>query len=277
MAEYPLQRIINNKKETLWLAKSSCLSDKKEAYFARATMNIMANEDLAKIANTEPGALSILIAIGKALQVGVQIGGIVPQAHLIPFGNNVELCVTAEGYKFIALSDPPILKDFYLGVYYEGDSLSINEGTGEVDHKTGLTDKKRRLMGVYCKLTELNGSKRAKYMSRGEIEEVRDKFSKQPNGKAWIGSFDQMAVKVAGKRFLKPYTALKEAFMMLEEMEEDSPPDNRGIEDRCDDILTNAIPVDLPAVVEPITEPTKKVEKKTTPKKEEKEETKEFF
>lgn len=267
--EYPLQRMINGSQKKLWLSKATFLKEKQEVYFQRAMMNIMSNDTLAKMARSEAGARSILMSIGKALQMGLEIGGHLPQAYLIPFGDKVELCPTAEGFKFMALSEPSMLKKFRLEIVYEDEDVEINKN-GEVSHSIKITDKKRKLIGIYCQLTELDGEKRADYITRGEIDEIRLKWSKQPNGKAWTDAFDQMAMKVAGKRFLKPYAALKEGLLMALDQMDDQEPDNRNIDDRVDDILADAIPEPV-QVAKPEPEKKDPTTTKKSAKKQEKE------
>ena len=58
-------------------------------------------------------------------------------------------------------------------------------------------------------------------MSKGDIEDIRDKWSKQPEGKAWKNAFEAMAMQKAAKHFLKPYAAQKEGLAMAIATEDD--------------------------------------------------------
>jgi len=248
-----LGEMVTQKEKDLWSIKAAYLSEGKEIYFKRALINIMDNKDLAEMSKTPAGAGALFKCISQALQMGLQIGGQIPQAYILPFKNQPVLSPTAEGYKFIVLSDPPVLKDFHVQKIHDGDDCSINAATGEVTHTIPITKEKRNLIGIYCVITELNGRKHADFMSRGDIEDIRDKWSLQKDGKAWTKSFDQMALAKAVKRFLKPYAAKKEGLAMALTVDEDSTvQDNRPISDRVMSSLDNVIDADIIPDEEPV-------------------------
>ena len=263
MSKSQLTKIIDNKKDELWKIKAPYLTEGQEIYFKRALINIFSDKTLAAMAKTEKGAESIFLCISKALQMGLQIGGQIPQAYILPFENFVSLSPTADGYRFIALSKPAVLKDIRIQIVYEGDDCKIDSFAGEVKHEINITNKKRNLIGIYAVITKLNGDKYADFMSRGDIEYIRDNWSKQAKGKAWMKSFDQMALAKATKKFLKPFAALKEGLKMAIASSEDEEnlcqPEDRT--ENINDNLENIINSDEDReeeVVEEITEEEKK-------------------
>ncbi|MHA2123309.1 MAG: recombinase RecT, partial [Promethearchaeota archaeon] len=213
----------------------------------RALINIMSDDKLSKLASTQLGAAAIWRCVAQAALMGLQIGGSIPQAYILGFGNECSLSPTAEGYKFIALSNPdPVLKSFEIDIFYENDDFQMDKSARTIKHIPYITDKKRRLMGIYCMIEELGGNKRVDFITRGEIEEIRDKWSKKDkNGnysKAWRNSFEMMALAKAAKRFLKPYAALKEGLKMAYDTEDEIKEESRNIEDRAVNIIDVAMP-----------------------------------
>jgi phage RecT family recombinase len=212
--ENALVTLVNTKKSELWQVKASYLTETQDVYFKRAILNIFENSDLVTLSNNPTGARSIFMCLSRALQMGLQIGGQTPQAYLVPFGGKAELIPTAAGYRYIVTSEPPVLTDYVQKPVYDGDECKIDAMTGEVKHMIKITETKRKMIGIYAVFTELDGTKHADYISRGDIESIRDKWSKQPSGKAWTNAFEAMAMQKAAKHFLKPYAAQKEGLAM---------------------------------------------------------------
>lgn len=243
--------MIDAKKESLWNLKASYLPKiNQEVYFKRALITIMDNKDLAAIAKTDSGALSILKCVGKALQMGLQIGGNIPQAYIVPFKDSAALVPTAEGYRFICVADEnPVLKDFAVRAVYDGEDFSLDYGSGNVRHTYDGKTKRGKLIGVYCQIEELSGSRKCEYMPREEIEKIRDSHSKYygatGNG-PWKDDFDAMCLKTAAKKFLKPYAAMKEGLAMALAVDDGYQADNKQpIRERVGDHLDNIIDADV--------------------------------
>lgn len=238
-----LVKVFNEKQNSLWEVKASCIKENQKVYFKKALINILSDPKLSQLAATTLGAGAIWKCIVQAMLMGLQIGGSIPQAYILAFGKECTLSPTAEGYKFIALSNPdPVLKSFEIDIFFENDEFQMDKSARTIKHIPYITDKKRRLMGVYCIIEELGGNKRVDYITRGEIEEIRDKWSPQPQGKAWKNSFEMMALAKAAKRFLKPYAALKEGLRMAFDTEDEIKDDKKNIEDRAVNIIDVAMP-----------------------------------
>lgn len=225
--ENQLVTLVKTKQPDLWQVKASYLTEKQDVYFKRTLLNIFEDKNLVALTNDKKGAHSLLMCISRALQMGLQIGGQVPQAYIVAMGETAQLIPTAAGYRFIVTSEPPVLMDYVQKPVYDGDECKIDAMTGEVKHDIRITDTKRKLIGIYAQFTELDGSKHADYISMGEIISIRDNWSKKDkNGdwsKAWRLSPESMAMQKAAKHFLKPYAALKEGLAMalaIEETEE---------------------------------------------------------
>jgi len=220
---------LNEKKNALWELKANHLSEEKEIYFKRALVSIMHTEGLNGLISTEKGASSILYCISQALQMGLQLGGHIPQAHIVPYKDKAELVPTAEGYKFIALCEPKIIKDFHVRSVHENEKFEIDYAENTVQHSYDGKKPKGQLVGVWARIVDLRGNKIIEYMARHEIEEIRNNHSKSYQAYvakkipkqlcAWETDFNQQAMKTAVKRFLKPFVSLKEGLQMSMDLE----------------------------------------------------------
>jgi phage RecT family recombinase len=228
--------IVQNEKAKAWASRALYLPEAKrkdgaELYFQRVLMMVKESEQLVKISQTPAGAQSIFLCIWKALQMGLQIGGQIPHAYIVGYGEKATLIPTADGYKFIALSDPATLKNFQARPVYDGENFRLNYVTGEVLHEYDGKTPRGHMLGVYGVITELDGSTRAEYMSIADIHAIRDRRSSAwkayQDGKIkedrcpWATDHDMLAIKTAIKRFLKPYAALKEGLAMAVALDED--------------------------------------------------------
>lgn len=262
--------LVESKQNELWEIKANFLKEEQSVYFKRALLYVSQNSDLMKITKGA-GAKSIFNCISNALQMGLKLGGQIPHAHIVPMKETATLIPTADGYKFIALTDPPVLKSFIVRAVYDGEKFSLNYTTGEVNHEIDYKTKRGDLMGVYCMITELDGVKKAEFMYLDDINHIRNTYS--PTWKAvkakklsenycpWLTDPVMMALKTATKRFLKPYASLKEGLLWALSLQEETPEqDNRPIESRAGSILDDAIEVD--ATVEMTAEAEKPEEKK---------------
>lgn len=239
------------KKMSLWDMKASYLPNiDMDVYFKRALITVLENKDLAALSKTEAGALSILKCIGKAVQMGLQIGGNIPQAYVVPFKDGASLIPTAEGYRFICLSEnEPVLRGFAVRAVYDGEDFSLDYGSGTVKHTYDGKTKRGKLIGVYCQIEDLSGAKKVEYLPREEIERIRDAHSRYYSATQkgpWKDDFDAMCLKTAAKKFLKPYAAMKEGLAMALAVDDGDPVrDNRPISDRVADALDGVIDAEI--------------------------------
>lgn len=240
-----LMVMVNEKKETLRSLFPSYMKDiNYDVFLKRSLLSIFENKDLVKISKTQVGAHSLYMCLVHASETGLQIGGLHPHAYIVPFGEEAVMIPTAAGYRFIVRVENPVLIDYIQKAVYDGDNCHIDAMTGDIKHEIAITEAKRKLIGIYAVFVELNGTRHADYISRGEIESIRDKWSKQPKGKAWENSFEAMAMNKAAKHFLKPYADQKEALnrvLVLDNDDGDPVRDNRPITDRVGDALDGVI------------------------------------
>lgn len=231
--ETQLSTFVQSKMPDIWTRRSKSLNIDMQVYTERAILSIWENEQLQKVAKSDVGLAKIMMCINNAAMMGLQFGGQFPQCEIIGYegknGSEVFLNIRPSGYKhMVKNTDNPILKDFTIRAVYEGEEFSIDFAKADVKHTYDGKKKKGQLIGVYGIMEELNGTKNADYMTREQIEYIRDHYSKyygKYKAGPWVDSFDKMAIKTAAKQFLKPYAEEKEGREIMLALQEEQEPD----------------------------------------------------
>lgn len=239
-------------------------------WLQRAMLSVVNNPQMKDVLSHRRGMYSVYKCFAKAAQMGLQLGGQFPHAHLVPFGNKsnnyakeAELVPTAEGYRFAAVHGAqPVLRDVVVRPVYEGDDISIDQGKGTVSHKVDPTKERGKMLGVYGILTRLDGGTVVEWLSLNEVHKVRNAHSlawQKGWDTAWKSDPEAMAMKTAAKRFLKPYAAEAEGLAMLmatEDVDGEDPPASspRDVTDRTNARLDERLG-DMPSAPEAASEP----------------------
>lgn len=142
-----------------------------------------------------------------ALMVSAQLGlepGILEQAYLIPYGNEVQFQMSYKGMIEL-LRRSGQLKDIYAYPVYENDEFDIVYGLNrDLIHKPNFEDR-GNVKGYYAVAILKDNTKAFYYMTKKEVEQHRDKFSKaaKSSKSPWTTDFDAMAEKTVLKKMLK--------------------------------------------------------------------------
>ena len=142
-----------------------------------------------------------------ALMVSAQLGlepGILEQAYLIPYGNEVQFQISYKGMIEL-LRRSGQLKDIYAYPVYENDEIDIVYGLNrDLIHKPNFEDR-GNVKGYYAVAILKDDTKAFYYMTKKEVEQHRDKFSKSAKSSKspWTTDFDAMAEKTVLKKMLK--------------------------------------------------------------------------
>ena len=142
-----------------------------------------------------------------ALMVSAQLGlepGILEQAYLIPYGNEVQFKISYKGMIEL-LRRSGQLKDIYAYPVYENDEFDIVYGLNrDLIHKPNFEDR-GNVKGYYAVAILKDNTKAFYYMTKKEVEQHRDKFSKSAKSSKspWTTDFDAMAEKTVLKKMLK--------------------------------------------------------------------------
>lgn len=148
-------------------------------------------------------------ALLKCARAGLMPDGV--HAHLIPFGGEVGCIFDWKG--LVALAQRNGLR-VVAKVVCEKDEFQVEEDDGSgrtvVRHKWGVGTRGPAI-AYYVRTQCPDGTFDYEFMSREEIESVRQNYSNAKNSKAWEKSFDEMAKKTVIKRQSKRWDISQEA------------------------------------------------------------------
>lgn len=167
--------------------------------FKQNAMTVLQGLDLSKMIGKE-FELARCIVKGAYLNLDFANG----ECYVITYGGNPEFMTDYKGEEKLVYNYAvrPV-KNINTQLVKEGEEFWI-ETNGEdkkIIHRQGISDNK--IIGAYAVVIYADGTTNFEVMTRKEIETVRDKFSKQPKGKAWSDSFGEMCKKTVLRRLCK--------------------------------------------------------------------------
>ena len=151
---------------------------------------------------------------------------------------------------------------------HENDIFEVELGMGRnLSHKIDIMKERGNVIGYYCLVELCNGGSQFKVMSKKDVENHRDKFSKAYDSKdpnnIWNKNFDAMALKTV------VIQALKLCPISIEAMDAVSKEEREDIKDYSDDIEYSVTDVQAETVNETSAiEEAPKVETKQQPQPE---------
>ena len=135
-------------------------------------------------------------------QLGLE-PGILGQAYLIPYGNNVQFQI---GYKGMIelLRRSGQLSDIYACEIRKNDDFQITLGLHrDIKHNINFNEDRGEVVGYYAVAVLKDGANSFEFMTKKQVEEHRKKFSKTGDTSPWATDFDEMAKKTVIKKLLK--------------------------------------------------------------------------
>lgn len=168
-----------------------------ERFVRIAITTIRQNPKLAKCSQE-----SLLGALMTSAQLGLE-PGILGQAYLIPYGNNVQFQI---GYKGMIelLRRSGQLSDIYACEIHKNDDFQITLGLHrDIQHNINFNEDRGEVVGYYAVAVLKDGANSFEFMTKKQVEEHRKKFSKASNNSPWTTDFDEMAKKTVIKKLLK--------------------------------------------------------------------------
>ena len=162
-----------------------------------AITSIRQNPKLAKCSQE-----SLLGALMTSAQLGLE-PGILGQAYLIPYGNNVQFQI---GYKGMIelLRRSGQLSDIYACEIRKNDDFQITLGLHrDIKHNINFNEDRGEVVGYYAVAVLKDGANSFEFMTKKQVEEHRKKFSKTGDTSPWATDFDEMAKKTVIKKLLK--------------------------------------------------------------------------
>jgi recombination protein RecT len=160
---------------------------------------------------------SIVRAVMQAAELGLEIGGLLGEAYLVPYNATIreaggrerkekqaQCIVGYRGYIKLARQSPDV-STVTAHAVYKGDVFSVDAANETVNHLPDLFAANRSgdaVIWAYMTVRFKDGNKQIDYMNRDELELVRRR-SKAADDGPWVTDFAEMSRKTVVRRGLK--------------------------------------------------------------------------
>jgi recombination protein RecT len=143
---------------------------------------------------------SLYSAIMRSAQLGLEPDGILGQAYLIPYGNQVQFIAGYKGLIDLARRSGEVSNIIAKEVYAE-DEFSIDWSQDmPFTHKPKLSGNRGEITHFWALARFIDGGFHWDYMTREEVEKIRDSGNKNP---VWAKHFVEMGKKTMIRRIAK--------------------------------------------------------------------------
>lgn len=168
---------------------------------ARIALNeLRTNDYLAKCAIQSPE--SFIAAISDASHLGLEIGGALGQAYLVPFKGEIKMMPGYRGLLSLARRSGEITS-INAEIVYENDEFSLELGLeSKVTHKPRLNGNRGEPMLAYMVAHFKDGGHHFEWMTIEDVYKARDRSSAVQSGKKtpWDTDRDEMIRKTVIRR-----------------------------------------------------------------------------
>ena len=154
-----------------------------------------------------------------AAEVGLEPGGVLGHAYLVPYGDTATLII---GYRGLIelMRRTGELASIRCVVVHEKDTFKLTEGIEQtIKHEPFLAGDAGPLKFVYCVAKLKDGSVQVELMTRHQIEEIR-KRSRAGQSGPWVTDFEEMAKKTVLRRAAKYLPVASERFQKAIEIDD---------------------------------------------------------
>jgi recombination protein RecT len=157
-----------------------------------------------KLLECAPG--TVLVALMDAARLGLEVGGALGQAYLVPYGKTCQMIPGYRGLVSIAWRSAKVQVDAH--VVYENDRFSYRYGTdASIEHIPALRNR-GDIIAAYAVFRCDGIEPRFEVMAREDIDAIRDtSLSKLPDWlraqSPWNSNYAEMARKTAVRRGFK--------------------------------------------------------------------------
>jgi len=159
-------------------------------------------------ANKTPALLSctpesVLQSVMGAAQLGLDCGGALGHAYLVPYGNQCQLILGYRGMIDLARRSGQI-QSIEARVVWENDEFDVSYAIDGVQlrHRPALDKEPGDLRLVYAVAVLKDGGVQFELMSRAQIDAVKRR-SRSGNSGPWMTDYPEMARKTVVKRLFK--------------------------------------------------------------------------
>ena len=153
-----------------------------------------------KLLQCEPA--SLVSAIVKSSQVGLEIGSALGQAYLVPYGREATLVVGYRGFIALARRSGEI-ESLTARVVYAGDVFELEYGLEEkLRHIPSVEVDRGEITHVYAIARLRGGGKQYEVMTRPEVDAIRSR-SRAGGAGPWVTDYPEMSRKTVVRRLFK--------------------------------------------------------------------------
>jgi recombination protein RecT len=166
---------------------------------------------------------SICRCVMQAAELGLELGGLLGEAYLVPYGKESQCIIGYQGLLKLARQSDQIASTG-AHVVYDGDLFEVDYGENRVIHKPSfkVSHADTSILAGWAKTVLKDGSPIIEAMSREDIDRVRCRSKASKNG-PWVTDYAEMARKSVLRRHLKYVPRSAEITAALEHDQHDSP------------------------------------------------------
>ncbi len=160
---------------------------------------------------------SIIAAVFQASQLGLEFGGVMGQAYMVPYGGEATLIIGYKGLVELARRSGAIT-NIMAEVVCQNDVFEYEQGLEPKLRHVPARGDRGELTDAYAVAWFKNGTKQFVVMSLDEIEKIR-RGSKQGGSGPWKDHFNEMAKKTAIRRLSKQLPLSPEIRVTLDQLD----------------------------------------------------------
>lgn len=165
---------------------------------------------------------SLLNAVLLCSQAGLEPDGRL--AHLIPYGNTVQVIFDYKGLVTLALRNGG-MEQIYADKVCEHDTFKawVSDGKKKIEHAINWGKPRGNAYAYYAVTQNAKGVIDWEVMTTEEVDDIR-KRSKASGSGPWVTDYDEMAKKTVLRRMSKRWDLLPEISEVMEREDDNLPP-----------------------------------------------------
>lgn len=145
---------------------------------------------------------SIFMAIMQAAELGLEPGGALGHAYLVPYKNQCQFILGYRGMIELARRSGEI-ESIEAHIVHENDEFEIEYGLNEkLVHRPCLSGDAGPLIFVYAIARLKGGGRQFEMMTKAQVDAVRNRSKAGHNG-PWVTDYEEMARKTVVRRLFK--------------------------------------------------------------------------
>lgn len=155
---------------------------------------------------------SLLLAVMQAAELGLEAGGLMGTAYLVPYKDEAKLIIGYKGMIQLARNSGDI-SSIEARVVHANDVFELEYGLeSKLVHRPSMTEP-GPMVAVYSIIRFKDGGYHVECMARPEVDAIRARSQASDAG-PWVTDYEEMAKKTVLKRALKlaPLSAEKSTF-----------------------------------------------------------------